>query len=121
MLRFRPPLHAPPRRRVRRAGSERTHLRDSTRRTKMLITHKRLLGGMGFAWIAAGSGMSIGVASDQKRGPKHSSDRMSAMGRAAARARKAVQSGLPAVKAAKDFEQSGVCVNEPECEGGDEG
>ena len=42
---------------------------------------------------------------------------MSAMGRAAARARAKIELAAHGGVSDKDFEEAGVCVNEPECEG----
>jgi hypothetical protein len=81
------------------------------------MRNKHLLSAVIAASIAAWSG-TIG-ASDRQRGPKHTDDKMSAAGHAAARARAAIAKGLPGVAAAKDFEETDACVNEPECE--DEG
>src|SRR5437667_191425 len=84
----------------------------------MLTRNRHLLSASIAASIAAWSGMTIG-ASDHRRGPRSTDDRMSASGHAAARARAVIEKGLPGVGAAKDFEEAGVCVNELECE--DEG
>src|SRR5947199_9437282 len=84
----------------------------------MLIRNRHLLSAAMVASIAAWSGMTIG-AFDHQRGPRSTDDRMSASGHAAARARAVIENGLPGVGAAKDFEEAGVCMNEPDC--GDEG
>jgi len=86
----------------------------------MLGKKKLLLGAVIFASIAAWSGMTTG-ASDHGRRRKQPDERMSAMGHAAARARAALEHGLPpGVRAAKDFEEAGLCVNQPDCEGADD-
>jgi hypothetical protein len=80
-------------------------------------TNKHLLGGVILAAIAAWSGITIG-ATDGERRPTQSDERMSGMGHAAARARAAVENGLPGV--GKSFDQTGLCVNQPDCPGADD-
>src|SRR2546422_7198917 len=81
----------------------------------MLTRNTHLSSAMFAASIAVLSGMTIGAA-DHQRGPKHTDDRMSTVGHAAARARTAIDNGLPGVETAKDFEETGVCVSQPDCE-----
>src|SRR4051812_3773975 len=81
----------------------------------MLTRNKHLLAAVIAASIAVWSGMTIGAA-DHQRSAKHPGSRMSSMARSAARSRSAIKTSLPGEKTGKDFEETGVCVNEPDCE-----
>jgi hypothetical protein len=91
---------------------------NEQREVKMLERNTHVLAAVIVASIAAWSGITIS-ATDQERLPRQSDDRMSGMGHAAARARAAV-AGLPGVGVAKNADDAGVCVDQPDCPGADD-
>jgi hypothetical protein len=91
---------------------------EPSQEDSMVSTNKKLLlGAVIVAVMAAWSGMTIGA--DGSRPSKESENRMSGMGHHATHARTAIDAGLPAVGAAKNFDQDGDCVNQPDCPGED--
>ena len=80
-----------------------------------MLTVKRLAVGFVSAAVVAYFGAPVSTAPRRASTSKHRTERVSAMGRAAARARARIEAAAHGVS--KDFEEAGVCVNEPECEG----
>ena len=85
----------------------------------MITLTKRMLAGFLFAAIVAwNNGPARTAAAGHKTVPKQKDHNMSAMGRAAGRARAKIDAVARGVSA-KDFENDGICVNEPDCEDGE--
>ena len=80
-----------------------------------MLTVKRLAIGFVSAAVVAYFGTPVSTATRRASTSKHRIEGVSAMGRAAARARARIEAAAHGVS--KDFEEAGVCVNEPECEG----
>jgi hypothetical protein len=84
----------------------------------MLTVIKRLTAGVLCAAVVAWFGGPVSTAPRRASTSKHSDKGLSTMGRAAARARAKIEIAARGASA-KDFEEAGVCVNEPECEDGE--
>ena len=84
----------------------------------MITLTKRVLAGVLFAGIVAWYAAPARTAPGHKEAPKQKDQNMSSIGRAAARARARIALAGGGVSH-KDFENAGVCVNEPECEDGE--
>ena len=83
----------------------------------MLATMKRLAAVAVVAMLVGWNGGAASTAGGPKKAAKHAGrGGMSAMGRAAGRARAALEVAAGG-GSHKDFEESEVCVNDPECEG----
>ena len=84
----------------------------------MPAAFKRLSAGFLSAGVVAWLAGPVSTASRQAPTSKRHDAAMSAMGRAAARARAKINLAALGVSG-KDFEEAGVCVNEPDCEDGE--